>query len=198
MKKRGKYSYLFICIVMMFSFVLSGCSQKTETVKESELAVNVTEAKVQDIVQSVSYPGIVRGKNEVNIMPKVSARVTAIYLQPGDYVKQGQTIMTLDSSDFAAGIRQAEAAVAQAEAGKRASDVQLESARINYERIQKLFDAGAISVSALESAKSAYDILNAGTSDAAVASAQAALATAREAMDKCNISSPINGVLGTI
>jgi RND family efflux transporter MFP subunit len=197
-KKRGKYFYLFFCMILILSFTLSGCGKKAAVVKESALAVSVTGARMQDIAQNVSYPGIVHGKNEVNIMPKVSARVTAIYLQPGDQVKTGQTIMTLDSSDFNAAIRQAQAAVEQAEAGKRVNEVQLEAARTNYERMQKLFESGAISSSALESAKSAYDSLNAGTSDAAVASARAGLATAQEALDKCNITSPINGVLGAV
>ena len=198
MKKKGNYFYLFICVILILSFTLSGCGKKAEVVKESKLAISVTEAKVQNIVQSVSYPGIVRGKNEVNIMPKVSARVTAIYMQPGDLVRAGQTIMTLDSSDFTAAVRQAQAGVAQAEAGKRTSDVQLEVARNNYERMQKLYEAGAISSSALESAKSAFDSQNAGSSEAALNSAKAALATVQEALNKCNISSPINGVLGTI
>lgn len=198
MKKRGKYSYLFICMVFILSFTLSGCGTEDEVVKESELAVSVTEAKVQNIVQSVSYPGIVRGKNEVNIMPKVSARVTAIYLQPGDIVRVGQTIMSLDSSDFTAAVRQAQAGVAQAEAGKRANDVKLEVARNNYERQQKLYESGAISSAALEDAKSTYDSLNAGSSEATLASARAGLATAQEALEKCNITSPLNGVLGTI
>jgi RND family efflux transporter MFP subunit len=197
-KKRGKYFYLFFCMILILSFTLSGCGKNAAVVKESALAVSVTGARMQDIVQNVSYPGIVHGKNEVNIMPKVSARVTAIYLQPGDQVKTGQTIMTLDSSDFNAAIRQAQAAVEQAEAGKRVNEVQLEAARTNYERMQKLFESGAISSSALESAKSAYDSLNAGTSDATVASARAGLATAQEALDKCNITSPINGVLGAV
>lgn len=198
MKKNGKYSSLFISVFLILSLILSGCGQETETIKETELAVSVTEARVQNIVQSVSYSGIVRGQNEVNVMPKVSARVTAVYLQPGDSVKAGQTIMSLDNSDFSAAIRQAEAGLAQAEAGQRANDVQLEAARKNYERMQELFEAGAISISALESAKSAFDILNAGASDAAAASARAGLATAQEALDKCNIKSPINGVLGAI
>ncbi len=198
MKRAGKYSYLFICMVLVLSFTLSGCGKKAEVVKETELSVAVTEARVQNIAQTVVHSGIIRGQNEVLIMPKAPARVAAIYLKPGDQVRVGQTILTLDSSDFNSAVRQAEAGVAQAEAGKRASDVQLEVARNNYERTQKLYEAGAASIADLERAKSAYDGLNAGTSEASVASARAGLATAQEALDKCNIKSPINGVLGSI
>jgi len=131
-------------------------------------------------------------------MPKVPARVTAIYLKPGDPVKAGQTILTLDSSDLTAAIRQAQAGVLQADAAVRTNAVQLESARTNYERSQKLFDSGALSQATLDSAKAAYDALNSGSAEAAAASARAALATAQDALDKCNITSPINGVLGSV
>ncbi len=197
MKKVRKYGYLLICLLLILSFSLSGCGKKTEVVKESELAVGVTEVKLQNIVQNVSYPGIVRGKNEVIIMPKASLRVTGIYLKPGDPVRAGQTIMSLDSSDLNVALLQAQSAAALAESGQQANNSQLEIARKNYERTQKLFEAGAASNSALEAAKAAYD--NASASQAAaVASAQAALAAAQDAVDKCNIKSPINGVLGSV
>ncbi len=196
MKKSGRTIYFILLLVMILS--LSGCGKDTETVKETALAVNVAEVQTMDLVQNVSYPGIVRGHNEVTIMPKISARVTAIYLKPGDSLQAGQTIMTLDSSDLNAAIRQAQAAVLQAEAALRSNEVQLEAARTSYERAQILFASGALSQADMDRAKSAYDTLNSGTAEAAAASARAALATAQEALDKCNITSPINGVLGSV
>ncbi len=196
MKKSGRTIYFILLLVMILS--LSGCGKDTETVKETALAVNVAEVQTMDLVQNVSYPGIVRGHNEVTIMPKISARVTAIYLKPGDSVQAGQTIMTLDSSDLNAAIRQAQAGVLQAEAALRSNEVQLEAARTSYERAQILFASGALSQADMDRAKSAYDTLNSGTAEAAAASARAALATAQEALDKCNITSPINGVLGSV
>jgi RND family efflux transporter MFP subunit len=131
-------------------------------------------------------------------MPKVPARVTAIYLKPGDPVRAGQTILTLDSSDLNAAIRQAQAGMLQADAAVRTNGVQLEAARTGYERAQKLFESGALSQADLERAKSAYDTLNSGTAEAAAASARAALAAAQDALDKCNITSPIDGILGSV
>ena len=191
---------VLVVMVLLVAMVLglSGCGKKAEEVKETALAVAVTAAQQMDLVQNVSYAGIVRGSNEVKIMPKLPARVTAIYLKPGDPVRAGQTIMTLDSSDLNAAIQQAQAGVLQAEAAVRTNAVQLDSARTNYERSQALFEAGALSKAALDSAKAAYDTLNSGTAEAAAASARAALATARDALDKCNLASPIDGVLGSV
>ncbi|MDD2621221.1 MAG: efflux RND transporter periplasmic adaptor subunit [Syntrophomonadaceae bacterium] len=114
----------------------------------------------------------------------MAARVTAILLKPGDAVSQGQTIMTLDNSDYAA-------AVKIAEAGKRANDANLELARANLERQQKLHASGAVSDQQLEQYKAQYEALAAGTADAALEQAQ-------KQISNCIITSPINGVVGSI
>lgn len=197
MQKIRKLLYIGLILVLALS-LLPGCNKEKEVVKETELTVATAKVEKKDIAQAVKYPGTVRGLNEVYIMPKVPARVTAIFVKPGDRVSAGQSLLTLDSSDFEAAIKQAEAAVALAEAGKTANTIQLENARLAYERTQKLFDAGAASQQQLEAAKSAYDILNTGSSDASLAQAQAGLLAAQTQLGHCTITSPINGVVGSI
>jgi len=189
------------CILLVLTLalsLLSGCGKKPEVVKETALTVSAVSAEKRDISQVVKYPGTVRGINEVHIMPKVSARVTGIYVKPGDTVRAGQTILTLDNSDFEAAIKQAEAAVAMAEAGKKANDIQLENARLNYERTKQLFEAGAVSQQQLEAAQAAYEALAAGSAEAAVEQARAGLLAAQNQLKNCTITSPINGVVGSI
>lgn len=189
---------LVIVVLTIFSLLFSGCGKKEETVKESQLTVLTAEAQMKSIARTEEYSGVIRGVNEVSVMAKVPARVTAIHVKSGDYVTQGQTILTLDSSDYEAGIRQAEAAVAMAEAGLRANEVQKEAALANYNRMLTLSESGAISAAQLETAKSQYDALNAGSAEAAVEQAQAGLLQAKNAIGNCTITAPINGVVGAI
>lgn len=182
--KKSK-GYLCLLLIMLLSVsVLGGCDSKEEAAKESELSVNVAQAQKGEIAKSVHYSGVVRGSNEVYIMPKVAARVTAIMVKPGDMIRQGQTIMTLDGSDYVA-------AVKIAEAGKRVNDANLELARSNLERMQKLHESGAISDQQLEQTKAQYDALAAGSADAALEQASTQL-------NHCTITSPINGVVGSV
>ncbi|MGS0763288.1 efflux RND transporter periplasmic adaptor subunit [Syntrophomonas curvata] len=197
MKKIKKSLSVLLMLVLALS-LLSGCDKKKEAAKETELSVATVKAEKRDIAQAVKYPGTVRGVNEVYIMPKVPARVTAILVKPGDRVSAGQTLLTLDGSDFEAAIKRGEAAVALAEAGQKANTIQLENARLNYERIQKLFDAGAASQQQLEGAKSAYELLSTGSTEAAVEQARAGLLEAQTQLGHCTITSPINGVAGSI
>lgn len=192
-----RLGYVLLVLVLSLS-LLSGCDKEEEVVKETELTVNTVKVEKRNITQAVKYPGTVRGVNEVHIMPKAPARVTAIYVKPGDQVSAGQTLLTLDSSDYEAAIRQAEAGVAGVEANKRQHDIQLENARLNYERIEKLFDAGAASQRELEAAESGVKLLETGNIEAALEQAQAGLMMAQTQLSHCTVTSPISGVVGSI
>ncbi len=198
MNRRRRPICLLLCLLLTVSLAVTGCGEKKEVVKETELSVKTAEAGIQNIARNESYAGTVRGKNEVYIMPKIAARVTGIYVKPGDRVRAGQTLIALDNTDFQAGIKQAEAAVTMAEASKRANDVAAETARSAYERTQKLYEAGAASAQQLEAARSQYESLVAGTADAAIVQAQAGLLAAQSQLDKCTLTSPIDGVVGTV
>jgi RND family efflux transporter MFP subunit len=188
---------VIICLLTAI-LAVSGCGKAQQAVKEAEITVNTAPAQIQDLAKSVSYSGIIRGKNEVYLMPKVSARVTGIAVKAGDTVKTGQTLITLDNTDFIAGVQQAEAGLAMAEAGQRANQMQVESALADYERAQALYAAGAIADQQLELARLKYESLTAGSAEAAVAQAQAALSAARTLLAKCVITSPLDGVVGSI
>lgn len=197
MKRRVGYLVLMMGLLASL-VVMSGCGKQQEVVKEAEITVNAAPVQLQDLVSSVSYSGIIRGQNEVYLLPKVSARVTGIYAQAGDPVRIGQTLITLDNTDFIAGVRQAEAGVAMAEAGQVNNALQVQSAQADLARAQALFAAGAISDQQLELARLKYEALTSGSAEAAVAQAQAGLLAARTALDRCNITSPISGVVGSI
>lgn len=183
---RHRRTYLGLVLLLMAALLMSGCGKKEEVIKETEISVNTAQAQERSIAKSTRYAGTVRGQNEVYLLPKAAARVTAIMVKPGDKVGQGQVIMTLDSSDYQAG-------AAQAQAGLKAAQIQLESARSNLERTQKLHDAGAASPQQLEAATSGYEAAQVG-----VEQGNAALAMASIQLNNCTLTSPISGVVGNI
>jgi len=185
-RTKHKSTYWGLIVVLIAAFLVSGCGQEQEVVKETEISVNTAQVQEANIAKSVRYAGTVRGQNEVYLMPKVPARVTAIHVRPGDVVSQGQTLITLDSSDY-------QAAVAQAEAAVKGAAIQLETARAALERTQRLHEAGAVSDQQLEQAQSGYDGAQVG-----VETANAALAMASQQIGYCNLTSPISGVVGSI
>lgn len=195
---KGKSLTFLLFFLLSASLLISSCSSKQQANKENEQAVNTFQVEKRDITKNVRYSGMLRGSNEVSIIPKVAARVTGIYVKPGDVVSAGQILLTLDTRDYEAALNIARAAVGVAEANKRAADVNLEQARLAYERQKTLHDAGAISDQALDQAKAAYDVLAAGSAGAALEQALASLQQAQTNIGHCTLTSPINGIVGNI
>lgn len=198
--RRSKVLGILLLGILLLSFMVSGCGKEEEKVKESAFSVNAAAVKKMDMAQALKYGGSLRGTNEVYIYPKIASalRVTGILVQPGDRVSAGQTLITLDNSDYQAKLKQAQAGLAAAVAVKKGSDSSLEALKLRYERNKKLFEQGALSQQEMEALQVQYDTAMAGGADAGLALSQAQLEEAQNAVSHCNITSPINGVVGSI
>ena len=74
MRSKGKSTYWGLIVLLMAAFLVSGCGQEQEVIKETEISVNTAQVEERNIAKSVRYAGMVRGQNEVYLMPKVAAR----------------------------------------------------------------------------------------------------------------------------
>ncbi len=199
MKTKFQWRVWLLLGALLASFTLAGgCNQTKEVAKETELTVEVAAAQNQFIARSAHYVGKLRGANEAPVTPKLSGRVTQILVKPGDRVTAGQTLVILDSSGLQAALKQAEAMVASTRAQMASNQLQLENARINYERMQQLHQAGAIADNALEAARLQYETLASGAVEASVASAEAARLSLQDQLNNCNLTAPISGMVGSI
>lgn len=191
---------LLLISLLVLCLLLPGCSKKTEEVKEPAFSVNAAAVTKMDMAQALKYGGTLRGTNEVYIYPKIQSalRVTGILVKPGDRVGAGQTLITLDNSDYQAKLKQAEASLAISVAGKKSSDVNLQALKDRYERTKKLYEQGAASKQDMDNLQAQLDSAMAGSADAQVALYQAMLEDTQNQMAHCNITSPISGVVGSI
>lgn len=96
--------------------------------------------------------------NLVTIAPRVNGTVTQVYAESGDYVEQGQPLVTLDPSETQIALERAEANLGQVirqtralyndvenyEAQVKVKEVNDQQARADYERRRKLAEKGAI------------------------------------------------------
>jgi RND family efflux transporter, MFP subunit len=189
---------MVVLVVMSLFMVVSGCGKKAQEEAQNVFKVETAVVQTMDITRYSSYAGRVKGSNEEAVLPKLSSRVTAVYVNEGQAVQKGQVIVSLDPSKQAAAVEQAEAAVASARAGQAANEVQRQTALSNYNRMKELHNAGAVSDQALETAQAGYDALNTGATEASVAQAQASLNLAQQNLADCEIKSPMDGVVGRV
>lgn len=199
MKKQWRWlTYPALLAFLIGLPLLGGCGQDKEVAQETELTVSVATAQSRDIARSSRYVGKLRGGNEAAVYAAIPGRVSAILVEPGAPVKAGQTLVKLDSSNLQAALKQAEAMAESTRAQAVSNQLQLENARLNYERLQTLHEAGAIADSALEAAQLQYETLQSGAVQASAASAEAALLSLQAQIENCNLSAPINGIVGSI
>jgi RND family efflux transporter MFP subunit len=194
--KTRRRNIIVVLVIMLLLIVASGCGKKEQNAEQDVINVETAEVKIMDITKFAGYSGRVKGSNEEAVMPKLSGRVTAVHVTEGQPVRQGQVIVSLDNSKLDIAVRQAEAAVASARAALAANEVQRQTTLTNYNRMLELHNASAVSDQALEAAKAAYDALNTGAAEAGVAQAEAALELARQNLSDCQITSPMDGIVG--
>lgn len=197
---RTRYrNVISVLLIMSLLMVVSGCGkEKTKVGQDNVITVNTAVVKKMDITKYSTYTGRVKGSSEEAVMPTQSLRVTAVHVTEGQVVHQGQVLVSLDSSKLNVGVQQAEAGVASARAAQAANEVQRQTALSNYNRTKALHDAGAVSDQALETAKAGYDALCTGAAEAGVAQAQAGLSLARRNLADCEITSPMDGIVGRL
>ncbi len=196
--KTRRRNIMVVLVIMLLLIVASGCGKKKEEAAQDAINVETAVVKNMDITKYAGYSGRVIGSNEEAVIPKLSGRVTAVYVTEGQPVRQGQVIVSLDSSKLDTAVQQAEAAAASARAALAANEVQRQTALTNYNRMLELHNANALSDQALEAAKAEYDALNTGAAEAGVAQAQAALSLALQSLADCQITSPMDGIVGRV
>ncbi len=157
--------------------------------------MEVVRASPGDLREEVRAAGKIAPRLEVNVFAKLAGRARGVFADVGDVVREGQLLVKLEDDELAAQVRQAEAALAVAEANQRAAAANLEDARRNLERLEFLYSQGAVPLQQLEQARLRYAQAAAGVPEAQVAQARAALELARLQLANTEVRAPVAGVV---
>ena len=133
-----------------------------------------------------SYPATIRGRQDVEIYPQVSGKITRMAVTEGERVRKGQTLFVIDQVPYQAALQTAEANVEAARAA-------VATAQLTYEGKRQLFEQDVISQFELSTAENALL-----TAKAQEAQAEAQELSARNNLSYTTITSPTDGVVGTI
>lgn len=135
--------------------------------------IEVLEAVRREVVQSVVATGRIESPFRVDIGSQVVGTVARVPVAQGESVAAGQTLIELEAAEAHALVRQAEAAVIQAESrlrqlrelqlpvasqSLRQAQANYANARAQFERNRKLFDSGFIGQSVLDESQRNLDV----------------------------------------
>ncbi len=156
-----------IPLVLVTMLLVGGCGDKNKPTATK--AVDQSAKSAQEVY---IMAGKIDAKTQATISAKITAKVAQLNVDVGSQVRQGDPLIVLDANDIRSQVRQAEAAVATAEAnlnntlaGSRPNQISqaqaaVESARVsqdnsqkNFERMKGLYLQGAISMQQYETAQ---------------------------------------------
>ena len=143
--------------------------------------VGVMAVAQEDVPYTVTLPGRATAYQQTSIRPQVGGEVLEITYDPGKPVKTGDLLFRLDPETLAAALAAAEAAVIGAEAS-------LTEAQNTVTRYRRLEGSG---VSAVDRASAEVAVRQA---EADLKSAEAARASALLALERTEITSPLDGM----
>lgn len=164
---------------------LTACKPERQE-KETGLTLPVMVVASKPIEFQETYSASIRGKQDVDIIPQVSGRIIRLCVKEGEQVKTGQVLAVIDQAPYQAAHRIAIANVSAAQA-------KVETARIELNGKQSLFDEKVISDYELSVARNQLVV-----AQAELEQAKAQEANARNELSYTEIKSPSNGVTGTL
>ncbi|HWZ98763.1 MAG TPA: efflux RND transporter periplasmic adaptor subunit [Candidatus Dormibacteraeota bacterium] len=160
--------------------------------------VEVTTARAaggSEEVTALNASGYITPRRRATVAAKITGRVTGVYFDEGNNVKEGQLLATLDDSDVQKALASAKADRDSSAAAIADLQVQLRLAEIQLKRTKDLFDAKVQTQEAVDNAVATADSLKAKivVAKQQVAGAEARIAEAQQAVDNCTIKAPFAG-----
>jgi len=180
MKMKSRIAYFSLLLA------LAGCGDKQSGMPTGDNEFAVVTLQAADTELETSYPATIRGLEDIEIRPKVSGFITKLCVDEGDFVKKGQPLFMLERVQYEAAVRAAEASVEVIRTNIGTQELTVQNKRMLHEKkIISDYDM-QMAVNQLEALK------------AQLSQARAQLTDARNNLSYCTVTSPVDGVVGSI
>lgn len=174
-----------IALSVVIVIALTGCDKKQKSQPLGSVYPTMIVVRQPAILQAV-YPVTIKGTEDVDIKPRVEGFIETVFVDEGTMVKKGQALFKISSP-------QAEQSYAAAQATMLSAQAQLNTAKVNVDRIRPLAEKGIVSNTQLLTYENAYQI-----AAASVKQAEATLNSAETTRGWTTVTSPVDGVVGII
>lgn len=189
MKKIVVISIIVVLALIGFRFINTrmGEINREKMMQEASIpVVQLQEVNEIEISKSIEAPARIQSVDKVDLVARIDGYLQRKHFKEGDYVKKGQTLFTIEQTQYLNALNKAKADLESAKA-------QLYKTTRDYQRGAELVKKDFIS-------KSTYDSLYADklAAAASVKAASAALGEARRNYSYTTIKSPIDGKIGSL
>lgn len=175
-----------IALWVLTAVMLTSCGSKSNKMGEAsnDFAVETIQTTTADL--KTSYPATIKGMQDIEIRPKVSGYLVKLLVDEGATVRKGQPLFLIDSEQYRATVKAAKAQI-------RVCRANIATQKLTVDNKRMLFKQNIISSYDLKMAENTL-----ASYEAQLASAEAQLQSAQDNLRWCTVTSPADGVVGSI
>jgi HlyD family secretion protein len=151
--KRTKTIILLLLIVIIFGAALSYLWSKNQ---EDPIKYTSEALSVQTIVVKTVATGSIVPKEEILIKPNISGVIEKIYIEAGEYVKQGDLIAQIRVIPNVSNLTSAKNNIASNRNAMQTAEINFKTQKTIYDRQKELFDKGVISANEFDQVNNTY------------------------------------------
>jgi len=175
-----------VLTLLLFGVFLFSCTEKKTLKTDPPKEYSVLKLQPHTTTTFSDFPATMQGENIVEIRPMVDGYLDAIYVQEGATVRKGQLLFKIRNPLY-------EQAVVTANATIKIAIADVNTAKMDVEKVRPLVEKEIVSKYELESA-----IFMLQSKEAALAQAYSTQANARTNLGYTTLHSPQNGIIGSI
>lgn len=140
-----------------------------QTFVQNAIPVTVAQAEITELRNALTLVGTIMAGSDVNIVTEAGGRILKLYANPGQFKSAGSVIAEIDSELRRASVMNAQAAY--------------DKAKIDYERMEKMFKEGVMNAMQMDQAKYGYQ------------AAEAQLIMSKRQLRDTKVTTPISGII---
>jgi RND family efflux transporter MFP subunit len=148
--------------------------------------VQTTTLEPRPLPQTTEYVATIRSLRSTTVQPQVEGFVRQIFVRAGDRVSAGRPLIQIDPD-------KQQATVTASESQRASREADLAYARQQLARLQKLYEAGAVSRAELDQAETAYK-----NAEAQLAAVQSLIREHEVELQYYRVTAPTAGIIGDI
>ncbi|GGW83933.1 efflux RND transporter periplasmic adaptor subunit [Alteromonas halophila] len=192
-----KKALIMTCIIMSMASLVGWINVRNG---HDEVMVNVETASTGVLSDTVLSSGNFVFNNQIKIRPEVSGRVKQILVEEGEFIREGQLLLRLDTAAYAAEVERASAQAAQNRIEIARQEERLANLERQLQRNVQLLNEGFVQVEKVDGLKSAVAVarIDVDAAQTGLEQAKASLSLARDKLAKTSFTAPMDGLVSSL
>lgn len=197
-----KFSSFVLLLTVLVLTSCYGTSDSAENPNSEDSsntpAVEAVQARYGSLPLSERLSGTVIANNQVSLFPEITGKISKVHVQNGDFVEEGEPIVSLDDKQYQEQVQQVRAELRINQARLKQAKARYSELEAQYNRTKQLSDQNLSSELEMETLQAQMTSAEADVelAEAQLEQTRSNLEEQKEILSKTVIRAPISGTVG--